>query len=80
MALKNLMNYLMGIRGPRTVLEQLDFEGFVELQKVSFPEDELECILYGRGVERALYNPEQDKIVSRYRHESTNQRREMSQV
>jgi hypothetical protein len=78
--LKNLANFLIGIRGPRTVLEQLDYDGFVEMHAVSFPEDELECVLYGRDCERVLYNPEQDKIVSRYRHESTNQRRQMSSV
>jgi len=78
--LRNLANFLMGIRSPRTVLEQLDFDGFVEMHKVSFPEDELECVVYGKGYERVLYSPEQDKIVSRYRNESANQRRPMPQV
>jgi hypothetical protein len=73
MKLRNLANFLMGIRGPRTVLEQLDYDGFVEIHKVSFPEDKLECVVYGKGSERVLYNPEQDKIVCRYKNESTNQ-------
>jgi hypothetical protein len=81
MNLKNLTNFLVGIRGPETVLEKLEYDGFVEMQTVSFPEDKLfNCVIYGRGKERVLYHPQENRIVSRYIDESTNQRRKMSQV
>ena len=66
MGLQHFVNFLIGIRGPRTELEWLEFEGFEAIRDVSFPEDELTCTVYARGNERAIYSQQQSKIISRY--------------